>query len=57
MRRLEIELQGFFEVFESLVFRFALAGYVDFEALRDIPVPFAPDSRRERSLHTCIPSQ
>ena len=57
MRRFEVKFQRFLQVGESLFFGLALAGDIDFEALRDIPFPFAPNSRGERSLHDHILSQ
>ena len=54
MWRLEVKLQGFLQVGKSLFFALTLAGYVDFEALRDIPIPFAPDGCGERPLHETI---
>jgi hypothetical protein len=51
LRRLEVKLQCFFQIGKSLFFALALAGDIDFEALRNIPVPFTPDGRSERSLH------
>jgi hypothetical protein len=47
----EVQLQCLFQILKSFFFTFALAGYIQFEALGDIPVPFAPDSRGEWSLH------
>jgi hypothetical protein len=34
-----------------------LAGDVEFQTLRDEPLPLTPDSGRERSLHVLIVSQ
>jgi hypothetical protein len=50
-RRLEVQFQCFLQVGESLFFAFTLAGDIDFEALRNIPLSFSPDGRSERSLH------
>jgi len=51
LRRLEVKLQCFLQVDKSLFFARPLAGDIDFQALRNIPVPFPPDGRSERSLH------
>ncbi len=56
LRRLEMEFQRFLQVGESLFFGFTLASNVEFEALRDIPLSFAPNGRSERSLHDHIVS-
>lgn len=50
MRRLQVKLQRFLQVGQSLFFRFALARDVHFEALRNEPLPLAPDRRGERTL-------
>ena len=52
--RLEVKLQCFLQVVESLLFGLTLAGDIDFEALGDIPTSFAPDGRGEWSLHDNI---
>ena len=52
-----MQLQRLFQVLESLFFTSALAGYIDFQALSDIPIPFAPDRRGEWSFHVYIVSQ
>ena len=57
MRRFEVQLQRFFQVGESLLFGLALAGDVDLEALRNVPVPFAPNCSGKRSLHDHIQAQ
>ena len=56
MRRFKVKLEGFSEIFERLVFRGALTGNVDFQALCDVPVALTPDGRGERSLHVIIVS-
>ena len=57
LRRFEVQFQRFLQVTQSLFFAFALTGHIDFETLRDIPVPFTPYGRGERSLHVLILSQ
>ena len=53
MWRLEMEFQRFLQVGESLFFGFTLASNVEFEALRDIPLSFAPNGRFMTTLfHT-----
>ncbi len=54
MRRLEMEFQRFLQVGESFLFALTLAGYIYFEALRNIPFPLAPDGSGELSLHENI---
>jgi hypothetical protein len=54
LRRLEVKFQRFLHVVESFLFALTLAGHVDFEALRDIPLPLTPDGSCERSLHCNI---
>jgi hypothetical protein len=49
-----MELKCFLQIGESLFFRFTLAGDIDFQALGDIPLPLAPDSCGEWSLHDDI---
>ena len=49
-----MKLQGFLQVRESLFFGLALAGDIDFQALRNVPSPFPPDSRSKRSPHVNI---
>jgi hypothetical protein len=51
LRRLEVKFQGFLQIGESLFLGLTLAGDVDFEALRNIPISFAPDCRSKRSFH------
>ena len=41
MRRFKVKLEGFSEIFERLVFRGALAGDVEFQAVRDTSYPHA----------------
>ena len=52
-----MQLQRFLQVGESFFFALTLAGDIDFEALRNIPLSFAPDGRSERLLHDNILSQ
>ena len=56
-RRFKVQFQRFLQVAQGFFFAFALTGDIDFETLRDIPVPFTPDSRGEWSLHVHILSQ
>ena len=53
-RWFEVQLQRFLQVGESLFFAFTLAGDIDFEALRNVPLSFAPDGRGKRLLHDNI---
>ena len=52
--RLEVKLQRFLQVSKGLLFGLTLAGDIDFEALRDVPIPFPPDGGGEWSLHDHI---
>ena len=54
MRGFKMKLEGFFEIFEGLVFRGTLTGNVNFQALLDVPVTLTPDGRGEWSLHAII---
>ena len=56
MGRFEVQFNRFLEVGQSLVLGLALAGDVEFEALRDIPLPLAPNGSGKRSLHGLIVS-
>lgn len=47
---LEVELESFAQVGEDFFFGVALAGDVDFEALRDEPGSFTPNGRGEGAL-------
>ena len=49
-----MQLQCLLQVSESLFFALTNAGDINFEALRNIPLPFAPDGRGERLLHDHI---
>ena len=51
---LELDFESLVEVGQSLFFGLALTGYIDFQALRDEPIAFAPNGRSERSLHAFI---
>ena len=53
-RGLEMEFQRFFQIGQCLLFALALTGYIDFQALRDEPIAFAPNGRSERSLHAFV---
>jgi len=50
-RRFEVQFQRLSQVCESLVFRLPLTGYVEFEALRDVPFSLSPYGRGKLSLH------
>lgn len=52
MRWFEVQFQGLLETRQRFVFGSALAGYVDFQALRDVPVTFLPYASRKWTLHT-----
>ena len=47
----------FLQVGERLFFGFALTGDVNFQALRDVPVSFAPNRCGKWSFHDCILAQ
>lgn len=44
MRRLKMQLQCFSQVIEGFVFAYSLTSHINLEALRDIPLVFAPDT-------------
>ncbi len=46
-----MELERLTEIGESFFFRFALAGDIDFKALGNVPVSFAPNGCSKRSSH------
>jgi len=50
----EVKLQGFLQVRKSFFLAVPLTGNIDFKALRDIPIPLAPDRCREWPLHETI---
>jgi hypothetical protein len=54
--RFEVEFNRFLEVGESLFLGLALAGYVEFQALGDVPLALTPNGSREWSLHDLIVS-
>src|SRR6185437_6307012 len=54
LRRLEMKLQCFFQVGESLFFGLALAGDIDAQALGHVPVPLAPNRCSEWPFHGFI---
>ena len=56
-RRFEVQFQGLLQISQSFLFGLALACDIDLQALRDVPLPLAPNSRCERSLHYLILSQ
>jgi hypothetical protein len=45
LRRLEVKFQCFLQVRQSLFFTLTLARNIHLEALRNIPLPFAPNGR------------
>jgi hypothetical protein len=45
------------QIRERFFFGLALTGDIDFQALRNVPISFAPDGRGEGSLHGLILSQ
>ena len=49
-----MKLQCFSEIGECFFFGRSLARDIDLQALRDEPIPFAPNCRSERSLHDVI---
>src|SRR6266487_2828740 len=51
-RRLEMKLQGFLQVFKRFLFRLALAGDVNFKALRYEPFALLPHTCREPLFHS-----
>jgi len=55
--RFEVQFESLFQVFKRFFFSGALTGYVEFEALRDVPLALAPDGRGKRSHHFLILSQ
>ena len=57
MRRFEVQFNCLLEIGKCLFLGVALAGDVEFEALRDIPPPLAPNGSRKWSLHDLIVSQ
>ena len=57
MRRFEVQFQRFLQVGQCLFLGLALAGDIEFQALRDVPLPFTPYGRGEWSLHDLIVSQ
>jgi len=52
-----MELQRLFQIGQRLLFGCALAGDINFEALRDVPISFAPDGCRKWTFHDCILAQ
>lgn len=56
LRCLKMELQCLFRIGKSLFFAFPLAGDIELQALRDVPVAFAPYGSGERSFHNHIVS-
>ena len=57
LRGLEVEFKSLLEVAQSLFFGLALTGYVDLQALRNVPIPFTPDCRSKRPNHIFIVRQ
>jgi len=46
-----MQFECFPQIGEGLFFRLPLASDIDFEALRHVPIPLAPDGRGKWSLH------
>jgi hypothetical protein len=46
-----MEFHGFFWVGEGFLLGFALAGDIDFEALKDVPISFTPDRCGKGTFH------
>jgi len=57
LRRFEVKFQRFLQVAERFFFGFALAGNIDFQALRDVPVSFAPYRCGKWPFHDYILAQ
>jgi len=51
VRWFEVELERFLQVGQRFFFGFALACYVDFQALGDVPLPLTPSGRGEWPFH------
>ena len=51
LRFFEVEFESFSQISERFLFSFALAGDVDFQALGDEPLSFAPGGGCEWLLH------
>ena len=56
MGRFKVQFEGFPEILERFFSGSTLAGNIDFQALRYVPVTLTPDSRGKRSLHGLIVS-
>ena len=52
-----MQFEGFLQVGKSLFLGLALAGYIEFQALGDVPLPLTPNGRSEWSLPDPIVSQ
>jgi len=50
LRRFEVQLNRFLKVVKSFFLGIALAGDIEFEALGDIPLPFAPNGSQQHRL-------
>ena len=50
-RGLEMQFKSLFQVGQRFLFRLALAGHIHLQALRDVPLPFAPNGCGKRTLH------
>src|SRR5215472_16404722 len=57
LRRFEVKFEGLLEVRERFFFGLALAGDVNLQARRYVPVTLTPDSRGKGSFHARILSQ
>lgn len=54
LRRLEVEFQRLFQIGQRFLFGFALTRYINFEALRNVPISFAPNRCGKWTDHGCI---
>ncbi len=46
-----MQLKRFAQICDSLLFRLALAGDIQVQALRNEPIPLSPDRDRKRTFH------
>src|SRR5271157_4630013 len=57
LRRFKVQFQCLLQVSQRFFLGFPLAGNIDFEALRDVPVSFPPNRCRKRTFHDAILAQ
>src|SRR5581483_10100064 len=50
-RGLEMQFKSLFQIRQRFLFRLPLTGHIHLQALRDEPLPFAPNRRGKRTLH------